>query len=35
LKGKRLQSDLHAVDHPMFSPVHSIAYRPASVLVVG
>ena len=35
LKGKRLQPDLHAVDHPGFSPGHSAAFRPASFLVVG
>jgi len=32
LKGKRLQPDLRAVDHPSFCPVHSTAFRPASVL---
>jgi hypothetical protein len=31
LKGKRLQSDLLAVDHQVFSPVHSTVIRPASV----
>jgi len=29
----RLQPDLRAADHPAFSPVHSTAHRPASVLV--
>jgi len=35
LKGKRLQPDLHVVNHPGFSPVHLATFRPASVLVVG
>ena len=35
LKGKRLQSDLTVIDQLLFSVVHSILVRPASVLVVG